>query len=100
MAIVRYTTEQLKKLKDYTDYERLAKMSDKDIDYSDSPDISQKLKSGEFHPVGRPKKDVVKKHLTLRLDPDVVDVYKKTGRGWQTRINDALRAHLHSIGLL
>lgn len=100
MAIVRYTTEQLKKMKDHTDYDRLSKMTDKDIDYSDAPDMVEKLERGELRLVGRPKKDNVKKHLTLRLDSDVVDGYKKTGRGWQTRINNALRAHLHSIGLL
>ena len=100
MAIVRYTTEQLKKMKDLTDYKRLSKMKDSDIDYSDAPDMVDMLERGELRLVGRPKKDVIKKHLTLRLDPDVVAGYKKTGRGWQTRINDALRAHLHSIGLL
>jgi uncharacterized protein (DUF4415 family) len=100
MAIVRYTTEQLKKLKDKTDWTRVLSMTDDDIDYSDAPDIVDMLERGEARLVGRPKKAVTKKSLTLRVDPDIVSAYKKTGRGWQTRINDALRAHLHSIGLL
>lgn len=33
-----------------------------------------------------------KKRVTLRLDPEVVDKFRATGRGWQARINDALRA--------
>jgi uncharacterized protein (DUF4415 family) len=35
---------------------------------------------------GRPKRQV-----TLRLDPDVIDRFRATGAGWQSRINDALR---------
>ncbi|MBK9026749.1 MAG: BrnA antitoxin family protein [Propionivibrio sp.] len=37
-----------------------------------------------------PQKTPVKCQVTLRLDPEVVDFYKATGRGWQGRINDAL----------
>ncbi|VTZ61784.1 BrnA antitoxin family protein [Sinorhizobium medicae] len=32
-----------------------------------------------------------KKLLTLRLDPDVIDHFKATGDGWQSRMNEALR---------
>ena len=38
-----------------------------------------------------PQKEPVKVAVKLRLDPDVIDAYKSTGRGWQTRMNDALR---------
>ena len=42
-------------------------------------------------PRGRPRKSNAKVLLTLRLDPDIVDHFRETGQGWQTRINDALR---------
>ena len=100
MATVRYTKTQLKKLKDKTDYKRLAKMTDSDIDYSDAPDMTEMLKRGELRPVGRPKQAITKKSVNLRLDPDVIDGFKKRGRGWQTMINSALRTHLRSLGLL
>ncbi|PZO74140.1 MAG: hypothetical protein DI640_07075 [Sphingomonas taxi] len=38
-----------------------------------------------------PQAAPTKKAVTLRLDPDVVEKFKATGRGWQTRINNALR---------
>ena len=41
-------------------------------------------------PRGRPKAEVTKTSVTLRLDADIVDSYKALGRGWQTRINDDL----------
>ena len=40
---------------------------------------------------GRPKLENPKKQITLRLDAEVVEHFRKTGRGWQTRINEALR---------
>ena len=40
---------------------------------------------------GRPKSDNPKQPVSIRLDPDVIDWFKRSGEGWQTRINDALR---------
>lgn len=40
---------------------------------------------------GRPKAAVTKVSTTIRLDPEVIEAFKATGSGWQTRINDALR---------
>ncbi|MBY0305780.1 MAG: hypothetical protein B7Y43_17245 [Sphingomonas sp. 28-62-20] len=41
---------------------------------------------------GRPKLDRTKQHVSLRLDQDVIDSFKAAGPGWQSRINEALRA--------
>jgi len=43
---------------------------------------------------GRPKSDKPKVHVTLRLDADVVEHFRRDGRGWQGRINETLRALL------
>lgn len=40
---------------------------------------------------GRPKSDNPKQSVTIRLDRDLVDWFKTSGDGWQTRINSALR---------
>jgi len=39
---------------------------------------------------GRPVKAAPKIRVAVRLDPDVVEHFRATGPGWQTRINDAL----------
>ena len=44
---------------------------------------------------GRPRKASPKVNQTLRLDADVVEAYRRQGRGWQTRINTVLRAHMN-----
>ena len=40
---------------------------------------------------GRPPLASPKQPVKLRLDADVLAAYRKTGRGWQTRINADLR---------
>jgi uncharacterized protein (DUF4415 family) len=44
---------------------------------------------------GRPKLEQTKQHVSLRLDPDVLESFKASGPGWQARINDALRKAAH-----
>jgi uncharacterized protein (DUF4415 family) len=41
---------------------------------------------------GRPLGSGIKKQITLRLDEDLIEKFKATGDGWQTRINDALKS--------
>src|ERR1017187_10119929 len=38
-----------------------------------------------------PQKTPIKKPVTIRVDQDVLKSYKATGKGWQSRMNDALR---------
>lgn len=40
---------------------------------------------------GRPPKESPKIPTTLRLDAEILESFRRTGRGWQTRMNDALR---------
>ncbi len=40
---------------------------------------------------GRPKSASTKQQVTLRLDRDVLERFRQTGEGWQSRINEALR---------
>ena len=40
---------------------------------------------------GRPRAEVKKVAVSLKLDPDVVNAYRAKGPGWQTRMNDDLR---------
>ena len=45
---------------------------------------------------GRPLSEVTKVATSLRLDLDIVNAFKATGPGWQTRMNDALREYIES----
>ncbi|MDO9139864.1 MAG: BrnA antitoxin family protein [Methylobacter sp.] len=49
---------------------------------------------------GRPRTDTPKSVTGIRVDAEVLEAFRATGRGWQTRINDALKEWLkeHSAG--
>ncbi|WP_082879897.1 BrnA antitoxin family protein [Methylomonas methanica] len=43
---------------------------------------------------GRPRKDSPKVFTGIRLDAEVLEAFRATGKGWQTRMNDALKEWL------
>ena len=55
----------------------------------DTVELSDEM-SRRLRPVGRPKAEVTKERVTIRLSPEVVARFRATGKGWQTRMNDAL----------
>ena len=63
--------------------------------YSDADGEVRELDEAFFATArrGRPPlpSEQKKQQVTMLLDPDVLDHFKKSGRGWQTRINAALR---------
>lgn len=78
--------------KSQTDFTRLDKMKDEDIDFSDAPEITPEMFAKAI--VRRGLKPRTKTQLTLRVDSDVLELYKKQGRGYQTKINMLLRAYM------
>jgi len=58
-----------------------------------SPKLQAKLR-------GRPKAAITKEPVKIRLDADVLAALRASGEGWQTRINDTLRASLLLAGRL
>ena len=46
---------------------------------------------GHMRRMGRPRLARPKIPTTIRLDADVLDALKGTGKGWQTRVNEAMR---------
>ncbi len=78
----------------------LAKMPDSTIDLSDIPEVKDTNGWVKHNPFlneknYRPKKELI----TFRLDKDIVDWLRSTGKGYQTRTNNILRqAMLEKIG--
>jgi uncharacterized protein (DUF4415 family) len=53
--------------------------------------------NGTLTKAGRPPLNgAPKQQVTLRLDPDVINAFRSSGPGWQSRINAALR---NAVGL-
>lgn len=68
--------------------EAVAALPDDQIDTSDIPPLSETFwKNAQRNPFYRP----VKAQLTVRLDADVLNWLKSTGKGYQTKLNAILR---------
>ena len=81
--------------KSETDWARIDAMTDADIDFSDIPRTSPEFWANGI--VRKGLKPVVRKNqLTLRIDQDVIDFFKEEGRGYQTKINQLLRAYMEA----
>jgi uncharacterized protein (DUF4415 family) len=50
------------------------------------PDLAASLRKARG-----PNKSPTKKLVSLRLSPDVIEHFKSTGAGWQSRIDETLR---------
>ncbi|MDO8413914.1 MAG: BrnA antitoxin family protein [Gallionellaceae bacterium] len=60
------------------------------------PEIFPKAVADAMLKRGRPHKEVTKAPVNIRLSPDVVDAFRATGKGWQTRVDEALKDWLKS----
>jgi uncharacterized protein (DUF4415 family) len=68
-------------------------LEDEEIDLSDVPEVSPEMFARAI--VRRGLKPVSRKaQLTLRVDSDVLDWFRKQGQGYQTKINALLRAYM------
>lgn len=75
-----------------TDWERVDKLQDNEIDFSENPEVTPEMFANAILRKGL--KPVVKKsQVTLRIDNDVLTWFKKQGTGYQTRINSLLKAY-------
>jgi uncharacterized protein (DUF4415 family) len=78
-----------------TDIEALRNMKDDDIDYSGIPPTTPEFWANGI--VRKGLKPVLKKQqVTLRIDKDVIEFFKDQGRGYQTKINQLLRAYMEA----
>jgi len=54
------------------------------------PKLLNAYESGELKKHGRPHKENKKVPMSLRVKPEILAAFKDTGKGWQTRANQAL----------
>jgi uncharacterized protein (DUF4415 family) len=72
-----------------SDLAKVDKLRDRDIDYSDIPELDDEVFAQPLVP-WPPRKEPI----TIRVDADVLDWFKLQGRGYQTRINQVLRRYM------
>lgn len=67
----------------------LAAMPDNEIDTAEMTPITD-----WSHAVRGPFYRPIKRHLSLRVDADILDWFQRQGQGYQTRMNFALREYV------
>lgn len=81
-----------------TDWAKLKQQSDADVKYTkDAPETAPEDWAHAIAHRGLPV-PAGKQQIALRVDADVLDWYKAQGRGWQTRMNQVLKAFRDAHG--
>src|SRR5574340_1225658 len=95
--IVRYTVEELAakaaRGETHSDWARAAAMTDAEIEaaVASDPDEAGMVMDWDNATVEMPQP---KADLHMRIDRDVLDFFRKQGKGYQTRINAVLRSYV------
>jgi len=79
----------------------ITKQAIEDGSHHTDEDLAQFKPASEFKEMtavlktaGRPKSDNHKKPVSIRLSSEVVDYFKSTGKGWQTRMDEVLKEYV------
>jgi len=74
-------------------HKKLIAMSDADIDYSDSPELGDDFwANAKVIMPDTPEK----KQISIKIDRDVLEFFRKDGPGYQTRMNAVLKSFVRA----
>jgi uncharacterized protein (DUF4415 family) len=96
--IVSFTVDEIDELlekgEDLTDWARVDAMTEDELEDSIDEEDEGKILWATAMPVSFNLSG--KKQLTIRLDEDILDWFKSSGSGYQTRINAVLRSYVEA----
>lgn len=92
--IVRYTRETVPKGK--TDWGRLRRMTDEEVERAARSDPDAPPTDFAFWQDAMLVPPRETERVTLRLDREVLDFFRRQGRGYQGRVNAVLQAYVES----
>ena len=99
--IVRMSLEEIRRLREegsLTDWERLENLTDEEIEQAieEDPDAAPILDEDWFRTARLVVPSSKKEKISIRLDENILDYFRAGGKGYQSRINDVLRAYVLS----
>jgi uncharacterized protein (DUF4415 family) len=83
----------MKRYKKELTAEELAALPDDQIDYSDIPELDD-----DFWANAKVTMPRTKEQISIKIDRDVLDFFRKDGPGYQTRMNAVLRSFVEAQG--
>ena len=102
-TITRMSLDEIRRQKGQTDWERVRREAELDAPPVDDPDFDEPewdfaravfVEAGALDPDDLPE---AKKPISLRVDRDVLEFFKRQGKGYQTRMNAVLRAYMEAV---
>ncbi len=94
--ITRISPAQARKTKGRTDWKRVRRLTDTEIERNAGDDPDAAMTTAADWANARVVWPRGKSPVTLRLDNDVLEWFRQRGRGYQTRINAVLRAFIEA----
>ena len=75
-----------------SDLKRIDAMTDEDIarQIAEDPDVAPDMTTVNFPRVRGPQFLPTKNSITIRLSDEVIEHFRKDGKGWQSRMNEFL----------
>lgn len=70
------------------DWDKVDAIPESSYDYEEAPELTDEMMKIAFI-----RQPIHKKPVTLRLDDDIIEFFKRTNKKYQTKINDVLRAY-------
>jgi uncharacterized protein (DUF4415 family) len=91
----KVSSEELDQIESQTDWDRIRDLSDEEIEQAveDDPDTAL-LDEEWFEKAQFVVPTAEKKRITIRLDEDIIEHFKREGKGYQSRINAVLKAYV------
>jgi uncharacterized protein (DUF4415 family) len=94
--ITRVSADQLKRMKSKSDWKRVDALTEAEIAQAAADDPDASLTTPADWTDARVIWPTGKEAITLRVDKDVLAWFRSRGRGYQTRINNVLRAFVEA----
>jgi uncharacterized protein (DUF4415 family) len=96
--IVSYTFDELKKMKSQTDWARVDATTQEDVERQIASDPDDWLTDANAVLIRGLPPLPNKQRVNIRLDREVLDYFRASGRGYQTRINQVLKVFVRRAG--
>ncbi|MFV0422233.1 BrnA antitoxin family protein [Oleidesulfovibrio sp.] len=91
-----YSIEEIRAMQPLTDNKRAKAFTDEELTANAQSDADNPVLDDAFWAQIKRIEQQNKKQVTLRLDADVLEWFRKQGKGYQTTINAVLKAYKDS----
>jgi uncharacterized protein (DUF4415 family) len=95
---VSYTLDELKRMKSQTDWARVAATTQEEVERQIASDPDDWLTDANAVLIRGIPPMPNKQRVNIRLDREVLDYFRASGRGYQTRINQVLKVFVRRAG--